>query len=370
MNENDSQLWTIDEEDTVSFSRSSIIPTEEVIQRIEGIAECVRDQILTNPLSEDVEIRLNERRSAANSQVDPILGVFVQYDSPVKKVYSLVKNPHRFAIFFKILEIVYHSLKRKEIITKRSIFYQDPSLFGNQDVVDTVIEDIACCLEVPRTSLGVIACQKGLVAGPLQWISNGIVTDCSKKVEQIPSIIDSIQGQKTRAVAVLVIEKETVFQRLVQSSIVHEVILITGKGVPDYSTRLFIKLLEDSFDIPIVGLFDSDPFGIFIFFVYRFGSRSSAYDGMNMAISSMLWLGIRPTDMYNIRRDKCMELNEFDHKQLDKMLNERNIPEEYKMEIRVLKDFNLKCEIEALLDINHTLTDIFLPEKFSKKDWI
>ena len=43
--------------------------------------------------------------------------------------------------------------------------------------------------------------------------------------------------------------------RLVQSTIVTETIIITGKGVPDYATRLFLKLLSDRYyNIPIEGI--------------------------------------------------------------------------------------------------------------------
>ena len=185
-------------------------------------------------------------------------------------------------------------------------------------------------------------------------------------------MVDTICAQKTNAVAILVVEKEAVFQRLVQSSIVHEIIIITARGVPDYSTRLFIKLLEDSFDIPIVGLFDADPYGAFIFFVYRFGSRSSAYDGVNMAVSSMQWLGIRPSELTQLSLPKksFKELSENDHKLLDNLLNERHIPECYKTELNILKDLNMKCEIEALTNDMNRLVDLYLPLKFSKHDWI
>lgn len=369
--------WIINSDDTVSYTRSNIVPPDVIIERIRGITESVLAQLQKDPPPDDIEIQLNERSSRLNSQVDPILGVFVQYDTPYKKVYSLIKNPHRFAIFMRILSIAYKNLIQKEILTKRSIFYHDPDLFDSQGVVDDVIEDISCCLEVPRSSLNIIACQKGLVAGPLQWIitsneSNNILVDCSNKVEQVPSMVDTICAQKTNAVAILVVEKEAVFQRLVQSSIVHEIIIITARGVPDYSTRLFIKLLEDSFDIPIVGLFDADPYGAFIFFVYRFGSRSSAYDGVNMAVSSMQWLGIRPSELTQLSLPKksFKELSENDHKLLDNLLNERHIPECYKTELNILKDLNMKCEIEALTNDMNRLVDLYLPLKFSKHDWI
>jgi meiotic recombination protein SPO11 len=38
-------------------------------------------------------------------------------------------------------------------------------------------------------------------------------------------------------------------------------IVITGKGQPDVATRLFLKKLKAELKIPILGLFDSDPWG-------------------------------------------------------------------------------------------------------------
>jgi hypothetical protein len=67
-------------------------------------------------------------------------------------------------------------------------------------------------------SLRVAACPRGFVAGPIQWIDNRrTVTDCSNRVQSIPTIVDAIAVQTTG---------ETIFLRLVQSTIVNEVIFI------------------------------------------------------------------------------------------------------------------------------------------------
>lgn len=374
--------WIINDDDVISMASSQIVGSDSAKERILQLTRWIYRKMTSDPPPDDIEIELNHRGSALNSQVDPTLGVLVQYDTEIKKVYSLVRSPHRFAVFIRVLSIAYRNLVRNDLLTKRSIFYHDPELFQSQGIVDDVVEDVACCLEVPRTSLNIIASQKGLVAGPLQWImktsdlnnrgETQVVVDCSNKVETIPSIIDSIIAQKTNAIAILVVEKESIFQRIIQSSIIREAIVITAKGVPDYATRLFVKLLEDSFDLPIVGLFDADPYGAFIFFVYRFGSRSSAYDGMNMAISSMKWLGIRPSELkYLDLPRKCFkELDEHDHKLINKLLNEKYLPECYKIELNIMKDLNLKCEIEALTNDANKLIDLYLPTKFGKQDWI
>jgi hypothetical protein len=39
-------------------------------------------------------------------------------------------------------------------------------------------------------------------------------------------------------------------------------VIITGKGQPDVATRLFLKMVKTALNIPILGLFDSDPHGL------------------------------------------------------------------------------------------------------------
>jgi meiotic recombination protein SPO11 len=263
------------------------------------------------------------------------------------------------------------TLRSGQFISKRSIFYQDVTLFENQSIVNDTIEEIARSLEVSRGSLRVIACSRAFVAGPLQWADeSGCATDCSQKIQMIPSHVDTIKIQKTSAVAILIVEKETVFMRLVQSTIVKEVILITGRGVPDYSTRLFLKLLEDTFELPITGLFDMDPYGFLIMSIYKFGSRSASYDGMNMACSSMTWLGLRPSEMSLVRKRNLLELNDKDRALIDRMLKEKHLPEQYRTELEIMRQNNVKAELEALTGDGMELTELYLPDKFCRHDWI
>ena len=81
------------------------------------------------------------------------------------------------------------------------------------------------------------------------------------------------------ATFVLLIEKETVFRNIVDCSTIIEkavgtFVSITGKGYPCISTKQFLKLVSLKYpNIPIFGLFDCDPYGMDIYFVYKYGSR-------------------------------------------------------------------------------------------------
>lgn len=78
---------------------------------------------------------------------------------------------------------------------------------------------------------------------------------------------------------VLVVEKEAVFKNIVEDAtyinhVFGPFVLVTGKGYPCLSTRNLVKMIEESHPaVPILGLFDCDPFGMDIFCTYKYGSK-------------------------------------------------------------------------------------------------
>lgn len=349
----------------IALCYSQVISREAVIGRIRNIARDIAEKLRN---SEPVEIALTNHNDVT---LDPLIGARVIYDDAPRKKLSLTRDPKELAIFLKVASITLRTLENGEIISKRAIFYQDTRLFGHQRKVDQAVENIACMIEVPRASLGIIACQKGYIAGPITWTDeSGMTTDCSQRIQSIPHNIDSIRVNRSDAIAVLVIEKEAVFMRLVQSTIVNECVLITGRGVPDYATRLFVKMIQDIYSKPLLGLFDMDPFGFSIFMTYKFGSRKAAYDGMNMAATNIQWLGVRPSDMPTIDPKNLLELTDNDRIVLKRLIDEPDLPDIYREELLIMQQSNKKAEIEALMTESMPLTDIFLPDKFARSDWI
>lgn len=86
----------------------------------------------------------------------------------------------------------------------------------------------------------------------------------------IPSLVEKITNIRSRAEFVLLVEKDAAFMRLAEDRFYNEYpcIIITGKGQPDVSTRLFLKMIKDQLQIPILGLMDADPYGLKILSVY------------------------------------------------------------------------------------------------------
>lgn len=364
-----------------SYCINSVISSSLVLERIREIFRTLYSQFeqsiannsFQNESISDVSLPLKKSSNPDDSQINPIFGIRIQFLSSKPKSISFVRQHHRFAIILRTLEIIYLTLLNGELISKRSLFYHDISLYRNYKTVCDVIEDISSLLEVPRSALGIISCPRGFVCGPLRWVdTNGNETDCRHSSVTIPPRSDAISIVKTSAVAILVVEKDTVFMRLSQTTIVNEVIIITGRGVPDYSTREFVKLLEDTLSIPIVGLFDGDAYGIFIMTIYRFGSRSAAFDGMGLATSRMKWGGIRPSEIGDMFEGKKKDISEKEKVVLEKLMEEKFLPNDIKREICILLEKGKSIEIEALLGFGNDnyLVDSYLPNKFALKDWI
>jgi meiotic recombination protein SPO11 len=56
----------------------------------------------------------------------------------------------------------------------------DVKLFKDQLESDAVLDDVACVLGCTRTSLHVVASDKGLVVGRIQYTEDGDHIDCTK----------------------------------------------------------------------------------------------------------------------------------------------------------------------------------------------
>ena len=149
--------------------------------------------------------------------------------------------------------------------TKRDIFYENFALFSNQGEVDRLVAELVALLQVPRLMLGVVATSKGLVVGDLSYLNNeDIMVDCSLTVggDTIPQDVLDLRHLRTRASFLLIVEKDAVFQRLLEEGVFATglplFLMVTGKGVPDLATRQLVYRLTTEFSLPTFILTDCD----------------------------------------------------------------------------------------------------------------
>jgi meiotic recombination protein SPO11 len=115
----------------------------------------------------------------------------------------------------------------------------------------------------------------------------------------IPPYIDRVTNIRGDAKFVLLVEKDAAFMRLAEDRFYNDYpcVIITAKGQPDVATRLFLRRLKTELQIPILGLVDSDPYGLKILSVYMSGSKNMSYDSASLTTPDIKWLGVRPSDL-------------------------------------------------------------------------
>lgn len=160
-----------------------------------------------------------------------------------------------------------------------------------------------------------VASEKGIVVGRVSFRDDGDLIDCTRMGvggKAIPPYIDRITEIRGDAKFILLVEKDAAFMRLAEDRFYNEFpcVIITAKGQPDVATRLFLKKLKSTLNVPVIGLVDSDPYGLKILSVYMSGSKNMSYDSASLTTPDIKWLGVRPSDLdkYNIP-EQCREIN-------------------------------------------------------------
>ncbi|KAK8032145.1 meiotic recombination protein rec12 [Apiospora arundinis] len=181
----------------------------------------------------------------------------------------------------------------------RSIYYQNPELFGSQNYVDRLVDDIAFTLGVGRHELNIVAASKGLVAGQSFTPENG------EPIVVVPPA-EAVINFDLRSVGwILVIEKEATFRSLVslryhEQSAAGPGILMTAKGYPDLASRQFLHRVNSSWpQIPIYALMDFDPDGVSIMRTYKHGSLGMRHE-QSVTVPGLIWLGVKHNDLLDL----------------------------------------------------------------------
>ncbi|XP_046725083.1 meiotic recombination protein SPO11 isoform X6 [Silurus meridionalis] len=287
----------VDDGETVTNLGS--ITRLEVVSRIEEVTKKI---ISSLSMEEAPVLTLKSRSRWSNVRFSKLVGLLLTMGGTVSTLRSdCPSTVMKFALILKALSAIYKLVQSDSYVTKRDIYYNDPQLFGSQKTLDTIVDDISCLLKVPRRSLHVCASTKGLISGDLCYLEeDGTRVDCTSTVVPVSSSVSGIINIVSSAKFVLVIEKDATFQRLVDDEFCinfYPCIIITGKGVPDVNSRLMVKKLWETLHIPVFALMDADPHGIEIMCIYKYGSISMAFEAPTLTVSSMLWLGLLPSDI-------------------------------------------------------------------------
>lgn len=319
-------------------------------------------------------------RSSANQLYVPELDRIVLKDKASLRQFANIASVRKTAITTRILQLV-HQLCTKQIhVTKRDLFYTDVKLFQEQGQSDTILDDVSCMLGCTRSSLNVVASEKGVVVGRLVFVEDGDRIDCTKMGvggKAIPPNIDKVQGMESDALFILLVEKDAAFMRLAEDRFYNRFpcVIITAKGQPDVATRLFLRKMKTDLKLPVLGLVDSDPYGLKILSVYMSGSKNMSYDSSNLTTPDIKWLGVRPSDLdkYKIPEQCRLPMSDQDIKTGKDLLNEDFIKKDknWVKELELMVKTKEKAEIQALSSFGFQyLSEVYLPLKLQQEDWI
>ena len=158
-----------------------------------------------------------------------------------------------------MLQLVHQILLKNIHVTKRDLFYTDVKLFKDQGESDVILDDVACMVNCTRSSLNVVASEKGVVVGRVTFRDDGDHIDCTRMGvggKAIPPYIDRITHLHSDASFILLVEKDAAFMRLAEDRFYNKYpcIILTAKGQPDVATRMFLKKLRAELKIPVLGL--------------------------------------------------------------------------------------------------------------------
>ncbi|XP_025326258.1 meiotic recombination protein SPO11 isoform X6 [Canis lupus familiaris] len=353
--------------------------SSEVLASIESV---IQDIITSVARNEAPAFTIGNRSSWENIKFEDSVGLQMVTHFTTRKIKSdSLKSVKKFALILKILSKIYKLVQSNTYATKRDIYYTDSQLFGNQTVVDNIINDISCMLKVPRMSLHILSTSKGLIAGNLRYIEEDgtrVHCTCGATAVAVPSNIQGIRNLITDAKFLLIVEKDATFQRLLDDNFCNRMspcIMITGKGVPDLNTRLLVKKLWDTFHIPVFALVDADPHGIEIMCIYKYGSMAMSFEAHNLTVPAIRWLGLLPSDIkrLNIPRDTLIPLTKRDQMKLDSVLKRPYVTCQpfWRKEMEIMADSKMKAEIQALTFLSSDyLSRVYLPNKLKFGGWI
>mmetsp|Transcript_15865 Transcript_15865/g.39831 ORF Transcript_15865/g.39831 Transcript_15865/m.39831 type:complete len:440 (-) Transcript_15865:237-1556(-) len=348
----------------------------EVLEGIEGVALRITQQVLSKK-GFSMEI---PSRSASNQIYIKEWDRIVLGAKRTDRNFMNVRESRKSAITLRVMQLLHAVLVKRIHITKRDLFYTDVKLFVDQAESDGVLDDVATMIGCTRSNLHVVASDKGLVVGRIQFEEDGDYIDCTKMGvggKAIPPYIDKIENIQSDAEFILLVEKEAAYMRMAEDRFYHKYpcIVITAKGQPDVASRMFLSRITNELKIPVLGLVDSDPYGLKILSVYMSGSKNMSYDSASLTTPNIMWLGLRPSDLnkYDLPEQCRLDMTENDIKTGKELMTEDFIQKNPKWmkELETMVKTKKKAEIQALSSFGFQyITEEYLPRKLREGDWI
>ncbi|MDT7888222.1 MAG: DNA topoisomerase IV subunit A [Desulfurococcales archaeon] len=345
------------------------------------------------------------KRTLSNTIYDEKRKLLILGEEKLVRRYLDAHEARRFMQTVLMASIIYQALISNEYPTIRDLYYRgkhtiryrdhrgrvnEENTWDEQSESDSVLRDIEVYTDLLREDMLILSKEKGKVVGDMRIKSGDDIIDLSKMghgayaIEPTP---DLIEFKDINAEFVLVIEKDAVFQQLHRAQFwrKYKAILVTSAGQPDRATRRFVRRLNEELKLPVYIITDSDPYGFYIYSVFKIGSITLSYESERLATPNARFLGVAMSDIFGDpsagkkpylseteRKNYIIKAKEMDIKRAKELRNYKWFQSrKWKRELDIFEEKKAKLEIEALTSKGLSfLIDSYIPTKISSSDWI
>ena len=303
-----------------------MLSREAALVEIEALSRDALMRIVGESGLAVADISLIARSRGAQEQYDADDGAIIAGDEQHESTIELRSGTRgssarrQLAQLWAVLAAVHASLVGGTKMTQRELWYRlkTTGLFASpQQVNDRVLDACAaishrCGSPCPREALGVTAAPRGSMTGSvtlLPPVAPGADSAAppppqplDASVYQVPGDTEAVRalrfGSDSRARCVLVVEKDSIFRRLIDDRFTERVpcVLITACGYPDLATRALVRAVVDALGVCAYALTDHNPHGLALMLAYKFGTAAHALE-RNACCPSLHWLGLRAADV-------------------------------------------------------------------------
>uniref|UniRef100_A0A182R0Z0 DNA topoisomerase (ATP-hydrolyzing) n=1 Tax=Anopheles farauti TaxID=69004 RepID=A0A182R0Z0_9DIPT len=235
-------------------------------------------------------------------------------------------DTRRLQLMVRMLATIYQLLATGTVCTKRELYYLHLELAQTPGYTYAALDDICALLDADTWEINVFNTSKGLIAGPMVlMLSCGQTIDCNTRWgTSVPLDVASVIDIRLTAKLVLVVEKDTVFKRLLEDGI------------------------QDKFPNTIVLV------------------TAMAYQQRAMAVPTMRWIGLFPSDI-ELLGLQGVPLCENELKRIEQMIKRPYTEGHIQRELLLLRQLATKAEIESLYNIaSDFIITVYLKSKLKE----
>ncbi len=360
--------------------------SKEIVEKLVRVGEEVLGDI---EAGENPSIGVT-MRSLSNVYYDEMSGLIKLGGEKQKRYFFNIGQAKKFLQTMLIAKQIKTLLEQdKPALSIRQLFYTlkheipgaGENTFDLQEESDPIIEDMELMTNSLREELNLIATPNGVLAGPMVVEDKtGDVLDFTKMGSAggaVPPIVedDFFHIKEMSADYILVVEKFAVWNLLNQEKYwkKNNCLLLTGKGQPARAERRLLARFGEEYKIPIYVFTDMDPWGYYIYSVYKSGSINLAFFSEKAACPRAKYLGLSVKDVrdFDIPRSSWVKLNDEDFKRIEEVSGYPWFKKDrWQNELADLKKFGYKIEQDALVSKSIEFTsNNYLPTKIENKDY-